>query len=148
MSSTGLEVFDKTLQTTHIWLDEIMAEMGPDRQHAYHVLRAVLHALRDRLPVNDAAHLSAQLPMLVRGIFFEGWRPRPEPTKERSREEFLARVQEGLHGIRPTSPEQAARTVFKVLARHVTGGETEKVRQALPQEIRTLWPVDAGSPAS
>ena len=49
-AATGLEVFDRTLQATHVWLDEIMDELGPDRQHALHVLRAVLHALRDRLP--------------------------------------------------------------------------------------------------
>jgi uncharacterized protein (DUF2267 family) len=56
MSATGLDVFDRTLQITHVWLDDIMAELGPDRQRAYHALRAVLHALRDRLPLNLAAH--------------------------------------------------------------------------------------------
>lgn len=50
MSTNGLEVFDKTIQTTNIWLDEIMDEMGPDRQLAWHTLGAVLRALRDRLP--------------------------------------------------------------------------------------------------
>jgi uncharacterized protein (DUF2267 family) len=73
MSSTGLEAFDKTLQITHVWLDEIMAELGPDRQRAYHALRAVLHALRDRWPLNLAAHLGAQLPLLVRGIYYDNW---------------------------------------------------------------------------
>jgi uncharacterized protein (DUF2267 family) len=140
MSATGLDVFDKTLQTTHIWLNEIAAELGPDRQHAYHVLRAVLHALRDRLPINDAAHLGAQLPLLVRGIFYEGWHPQPETSKERRREAFLEHIQGGLQGIRPTNPEQAARVVFRVIARHVTGGEVEKARQALPQDIQALWP--------
>jgi hypothetical protein len=60
MSATGLDVFDKTLQTTNIWLDEIMAKLGPDRQVAWHVLGAVLHALRDDLvavrAVSPAAH--------------------------------------------------------------------------------------------
>jgi hypothetical protein len=40
MSTTGLEVFDQTLQKTNIW-KEIMAQVGPDRQRAYHALRAV-----------------------------------------------------------------------------------------------------------
>ena len=145
MSATGLEVFDKTLQTTHTWLDEIMAELGPDRQVAYHALRAVLHALRDRLPINDSAHLAAQLPLLVRGIYFDSWHPRPETSRERTQEEFLAHVQQGLQGIRPVNPEQAARAVFGVLARHVTRGEWEKVRQALPREIQALWPQAAAA---
>jgi uncharacterized protein (DUF2267 family) len=34
----------------------------------------MLHALRDRLPPEIAVHLSAQLPMLVRGIYYEGWK--------------------------------------------------------------------------
>ena len=68
MSSTGLDVFDKTLQTTHQWLDDLMEELGPDRQVAWHALGAVLRALRDRLPLGLAAHLGSQLPILVRGV--------------------------------------------------------------------------------
>lgn len=45
MSASGIAVFDKTLQTTHIWLDDLMADQGLDRQLAWHVLGAVLHTL-------------------------------------------------------------------------------------------------------
>jgi uncharacterized protein (DUF2267 family) len=148
MSAKGLDVFDKTLQTTHNWLDEIMAELGPDRQVAYHALRAVLHALRDRLPLELAAHLSAQLPLLVRGIYYDEWHPRPETSKQRSREEFLGHVGEGLRGIRPVNPEQAARAVFGVVARHVSEGQAEKVRQALPKDVQALWPGSANQAGS
>jgi uncharacterized protein (DUF2267 family) len=141
MSATGLEVFDRTLQATHIWLDDIMAELGPDRQRAYHVLRAVLHALRDRLPVVEAAHLGAQLPMLVRGIYYEGWRPQVGPTAPRHLEGFLERVGSELQGIRPISPEQATRTVSGTIVRHVNNGEARQVAHLLPEEIRSLWPV-------
>ncbi len=37
MSATGLEVFDKTLQTTNIWLDEMTSVIGPDRRLAWRV---------------------------------------------------------------------------------------------------------------
>ena len=76
MSMTGLEVFDTTLQKTNEWLDEIMDELAlQDRHTAYVALRGTLHALRDRLPVQEAVHLGAQLPILVRGFYYEGWRP-------------------------------------------------------------------------
>jgi len=73
MSATSLDVFDKTLQTTHIWLDELMAEVGPDRQVAWHVLGAVLRAVRDRIPLEVAVHLGSQLPLLVRGLYYDQW---------------------------------------------------------------------------
>ena len=73
MSATGLEVFDKTVQTTNTWLKEIMEFTGPDRRRAYRVLAAVLHALRDRLTVDEVAQLGAQLPILVRGLYYDQW---------------------------------------------------------------------------
>jgi uncharacterized protein (DUF2267 family) len=144
MSATGLDVFDRTLQITHIWLDDIMAELGPDRQRAYHALRAVLHALRDRLPLNLAAHLGAQLPLLVRGIYYDSWHPQPETSRERKQEEFLEHVRTGLQGPRPIDVMQATRAVFATIGRHVTEGQVEKVRQALPKDIQALWPEVTG----
>jgi len=140
MSATGLEVFDRTLQETNIWLKEIMEDIGPDRQRAYHALRAVLHALRDRLTVEEAAHLSAQLPLLVRGVFFEGWHPANKPLKERTREEFLEHVGQGLRGTQPINTETATRAVFRTIEKHVSPGEVQDVVEMLPKPLRSLWP--------
>jgi uncharacterized protein (DUF2267 family) len=140
MSTTGLEVFDQTLQKTNIWLKDIMGEVGPDRQRAYHALRAVLHTLRDRLTVEEAAHLSAQLPLLIRGIYFEGWHPAHKPTRERAREDFLEQVAERLQGIEPMNPEAATRVVLDVLERHVDPAEVAQVKHMLPKAVRQLWP--------
>ncbi|SDZ22353.1 Uncharacterized conserved protein [Sinorhizobium meliloti] len=71
MSATGLDVFEKTLQTTHIWLGEIMEQHGPDRKVAWHILTVVLRVLRDRLPPEIAAHLGAELPLIVRGAYYD-----------------------------------------------------------------------------
>ncbi|TMB45162.1 MAG: DUF2267 domain-containing protein, partial [Deltaproteobacteria bacterium] len=91
MSATGLEVFDTTLQKTNSWLKELMGILGSqDRHMAYLALRATLHALRDRLTVEEVAHLGAQLPMLIRGFYYEGWDPTGKPLRVRRKEEFLA----------------------------------------------------------
>src|SRR5438270_9550008 len=103
MSTTGLDVFDKTVQTTNIWLDEIMAVMGPDRHVAWHILGAALRTLRDRLPLDEAAHLGAQLPLLVRGLYYDQLHSPSTNHKERHLEEFLARAADGLKDTRPVN---------------------------------------------
>jgi len=140
MSTTGLDVFDKTVQTTNIWLDEIMERMGPDRHVAWHILGAVLRALRDRVPVEEAAHLAAQLPLLVRGTYYDQWHPAAGINKSRTEEEFVEHVAEGLKDTRPVNAREATRTVFGVLERHISGGQVDKIIATLPRHIRGLWP--------
>jgi uncharacterized protein (DUF2267 family) len=140
MSQTGLAAFDSTIQTTNAWLHEVMEELYlRDRHQAYHALRAVLHALRDRLSVDGAAALGAQLPLLVRGIYYEGWHPANKPLKQH-REEFLIHLAQELRGDPPADAEAVAKAVFKVLARHVSGGEIEGVKRSLPGDLRSLLP--------
>lgn len=140
MSATGLEVFDKTLQTTNIWLDEIMDAIGPDRHTAWKVLSTVLHKLRDRLQPDLAAHLAAQLPLLVRGAYYDLYEPAKQPTDSHTAQEFVGEVAEWLADSRPLDPKLAITAVFDVLERHVSAGEIDNVRQALPKGIRDLWP--------
>ncbi len=140
MTQTSLAAFDNTLQTTNIWLNDILERLGWEDQHrAYHALRAVLHALRDRLPVDQAAALAAQLPMLVRGFYYEGWHPHGKPLKERHKPAFLAHIAADFRDDPDVDPERVARAVFQVLSKHVTGGEVEGVKRSLPAEIRSLW---------
>jgi uncharacterized protein (DUF2267 family) len=141
MSTTGLDVFDRTLHRTNSWLSDIMHVLGSqDRHAAYVALRATLHALRDRLPVEEVAQLGAQLPMLVRGSYYEGWDPTTKPLKIRHKDEFLARVAQEIPGDDAADVEQLVRAVFAVLAARVTEGEIEDVRHVLPEEVRRLWP--------
>src|SRR5262249_8945344 len=140
MSRSGITAFDSTLQTTNIWLNDLMNRLGwTDRQRAYHALRAVLHALRDRLPLDQVPAPGAPLPPLIRGPFYEGWHPANKPLKERKKEQFLQHIQ-GAFGNEPSIDEEAiARAVFQVLAQHVSPGEVRHLQFALPSAIRSLW---------
>lgn len=140
MAATGLDAFDKTLHTTNLWLDEISEDIGPDRQLAWHVLGTVLRAIRDAVQVEQSAHLAAQLPLLVRGAYFDQYRPAAQPAAARSHDDFIARIRDDLDGSRPVNPEQAAAAVMGTLNRHVTAGQIKKVRDALPKGIRAIWP--------
>ncbi len=144
MSATGLEVFDKTLQTTNIWLKEICEEIGPDRQIAWHVLGAGLRTLRDRLEPDLAAHLAAELPLVVRGAYYDRYRPSEQPRLIHSRDEFVKCMEADLRNIRPVDPDQALRCVLRVLNRHVPRGQIDKVRASLPADIREMWPEGDG----
>lgn len=139
MSANGLEVFDRTLETTHIWLNEICDDLGPDKQVAWKVLSTVLHKLRDRLTINLAAHFGAQLPLLVRGVYYDQFEPGKMPNASRSREDFVAEVAEWLSDTRPVNPEEAIRSVFRLLSRHISEGQVNKVRDALPKSLRQMW---------
>lgn len=140
MSTTGLEVFDKTLQTTNIWLDEVMDDIGPDRNLAWHALGAVLRTLRDRLPLGLAAHLGAQLPLLVRGAYYDQFQPGHTAERLNTEDEFLAHVMAEFGNVRLINVRLATRSVLSLLSRHVTPGLAENVRSALPNHIRGLWP--------
>ncbi|HWF45480.1 MAG TPA: DUF2267 domain-containing protein [Bryobacteraceae bacterium] len=143
MSVTGLEVFDTTVQKTNEWLQEIMEELGTQsRQEAYDMLRATLQTLRDRLPLEETAHLGAQLPMLIRGFYYEGWRPNLEVLKMH-REEFFECVLAHFTrtALENSDPEPAIRAVFHTLARNITLGEVQKIISVLPSDLKDLWEV-------
>ncbi len=141
MRSTHFETFGRTVQKTNEWLGELRGDLGWDDQHqAYAGLRAVLHALRDRLTLEEAVELGAQLPMLVRGFYYEGWRPAGKSVKERRLDDFLAHVERELPPRRDVDVEELVRAVFRLLDHRVSGGEIEDVKGILPRQLRALWP--------
>lgn len=142
MSSTGLEVFDKTVQETNLWLKRSMELMETEDRHtAYMAIRAVLHALRDRIGPENSVHLAQQLPMLLRGLFYEGWRMSGTPTKERHKDEFLSHVSAGFPPNLDLDADKATKAVFRVMWEKVDPGEVSKVIRMLPKTLGELWPV-------
>ncbi len=144
MSETHVAVLDHTVQETNRWLKAIAEELNfTDRHHAYNALRAVLHALRDRLPPEVAVHLGAQFPMLVRGIYYEGWRMAGKPTKVRSAQEFASRVGAGLPPQFPRDALTVTRGVLEVLWEKLDPGEFAKLQNHLPEQLRSMAPETA-----
>lgn len=135
----GITTLDHTIQETNVWLKRIEEELRLDnRQQAYNALRAVLHALRDRVPPEVAVKLGAQLPLLVRGIYYEGWHPATTPTRERHVEDFAQHVVSQLPREFPVEAAAVARGVFEVLWETLDPGEFEKVMNHLPVELRAM----------
>jgi uncharacterized protein (DUF2267 family) len=140
MSISTVKAFDSTIHKTNTWLKDIMAELGwEDYARAYHALRAVLHALRDRLTVEEATDLAAQLPMLIRGFYYEGWNPSGKPLLDRKKDDFLAHVSRQFGDDPHVDVERVTQVVFAVISNHVTSGEIEDIKRCLPNNIRSLW---------
>jgi uncharacterized protein (DUF2267 family) len=139
MSETEPSIIELAVEKTHIWLKELSHELGDDdRQYAYRALRAVLHALRDRLTVDVAAKLAAQLPTLIRGVYYEDWDPSRTPLPLHDVEEFLDRVAREGHMAGETEASLAVTAVARVLRRHVSAGEIDGVLAVLPDKFRVL----------
>jgi uncharacterized protein (DUF2267 family) len=144
MSTAGLESLDHTVQLAHAWINKLDARVGwESKSRSYRLLRTVMQALRDWLPVNDAVHLGAQLPALLRGVYYEHWRPVATPVPERHRQNFLARVYEAFRTDPILFTSEAVSAVFELLTDRIAAGEIDKVRHALPADLRALWPASS-----
>jgi uncharacterized protein (DUF2267 family) len=130
-------LFDTTVDKTNHVLRRIEHDFGwskDQRKMSYHALRAALHALRERLPMDESAQLAAQLPMLIRGIYYEGWDPSGVPVKL-GREEFLERVRREFRYDDEIDVFQLTQTVLGALRDHIADGEWQDIRSTLPSEL-------------
>jgi uncharacterized protein (DUF2267 family) len=137
MSRTGVDSLDRSIDKTNSWLADVASSFGTeDRRLAYRVTRSWLHILRDRLPVPVAAHMAAQLPELLRGVFYEGWNPSKVPIKF-GRDEYVARFARDAQ-IHHSEVPNAGRTVTSTMRKHMSAGAINEALGVLPSEIRDL----------
>lgn len=136
---TGVQGIDRSMETTNVWLKELSSRLGNgDRQYAYRVLRGFMHTLRDRMPIEESAQLAAQLPHLIRGVYYEGWRPSATPASYHGAREFLDRLAADAALSGDTEASFAAIACFEQMSAHVSSGEMEDVLAVLPAEIREM----------
>lgn len=139
MTSTGLEEFDNTIQKTNELLKEIETAFGWEdrRNQSYGALRAVLHTIRDMLLPEEAVQLSAQLPLLIKGIYFDGWNPSKTP-KRLNREEFLNEIRRQFPFSIEGDIGSVIRVVLTALKKHISLGEAQDIVSGLPKDIKIL----------
>jgi uncharacterized protein (DUF2267 family) len=142
MAHTNVESLDSTIQKTNIVLNNIMNDLNiSDKHTAYSSLRAVLHSIRDFLNPEEAVHLGSQLPMLIRGIYYEDWEMSVGVTHNREAGDFLQQVREDARKA-DINPEEIANKVLNVVCHFIDEGRVRRLVGELPQEVRNLFPIN------
>ena len=140
MSALGLRIIDESVQQANIWINEVNERTGWDnKQRAYRLMRAVLHAVRDHLSPDTAAQLAAQMPIFIRGVYYEAWDPSKTPVRERSKAKFLSRIQHEFQNDPLGDEEAAVGAVLDLLDHRISDGEMENLRRSFSQDIRSLF---------
>ncbi len=143
MPKSRFSSIDKSTQKTKEWLHEVQRELGwEDENMVYIATRSVLQTLRDRLPVEEAVELADELPMVMKGMYYEGYRASGKPEKIKNREEFFQKVHE-KSPRKPLRTEEATRVVFHMLEKKLGGaGEIRQVKHNLPKDLQMLWEIE------
>ena len=141
MSAQGLEAIDHTVHLTHEWINELAGRLGwTSKRSVLRLMRAVLLQIRDRVPQDELAQFSAQLPLLVRGMLFEGWVPRKTIDKKRDISVFAAEIASRMGDDPEYRGVEDTRYVFDLLNNRISRGEVNDLRAGLPESLRNLWP--------
>ncbi|MEV4122047.1 DUF2267 domain-containing protein [Micromonospora sp. NPDC049645] len=142
MADAMISAFESSLDKTNLILKDIENAYGwpkERRNQSYAALRTVLHLLRDRLPVDESVEFAQQLPVLVRGIYFDGWVPSDVPIKL-NRDDFLYEVRQGFPYDAEGGAERVTQVVLDTLRRHVTQGEWQDVKDTMPKDLAVMMP--------
>jgi uncharacterized protein (DUF2267 family) len=137
----SINEFQTAVPAVEEWLQDLQQRLQwQDRAKVYQAFLVTLHALRDSLPREEAIYVGAQLPPLLRGLYYEGWHPSGRVATARSRSAFLERIQDGVHRDPGIDAEQVGHAVFSLLADRLPAGELEEARAATPEALRMFWP--------
>jgi uncharacterized protein (DUF2267 family) len=138
---TNIQSLNDAVPDVETWLTNLTQRLGwHDRERVYLALMATLHALRDSLPRDEAIYLGAQLPVLLRGLYYEGWHPSARIARTKSRSAVIERIQEGVHRDPGIDAENVAEAVFALLAERMPAAELEDAKAATPSALRMFWP--------
>jgi len=140
MTAQGLEVIDHSVHLAHEWINELAGRLDwTSKRSALRLMRVTLHHIRDHLSPDELAQLSAQLPVIIRGFFFEGWVPKKAPIKERHAEDFIAFINNQMSNTEEYRGRDDIKCVFDLLNARLSRGEIEDVRASLSEDLRQLW---------
>ncbi|OBI32952.1 DUF2267 domain-containing protein [Mycobacterium sp. E2238] len=136
-TKTKVAALDHATDAAHTWVNDVAKEFDTeDREFAYRVLRAWLHTLRDRLTVEASAHFAAQLPDLIRGVFYQAWNPTAVPDKYDAKAYAVRFSREANIALEDVGKAASATTA--AVLHHLPAAQIDKALGQLPMEIRKM----------
>ncbi|OBG92799.1 hypothetical protein A5697_00215 [Mycobacterium sp. E3251] len=136
-TKTKVAALDHAIDAAHTWVNDVAKEFDTeDREFAYRVLRAWLHTLRDRLTVEASAHFAAQLPDLIRGVFYQAWNPTAVPDKYDAKAYAVRFSREANIALEDVGKAASATTA--AVLHHLPVAQIDKALGQLPMEIRKM----------
>lgn len=124
-------------------LNELAIKLG-DKENiprAARVLRCTLHTLRRCLSIEESLHLIAQLPMIIKAVYVEGWKV-SHGERIKNWDEFLLDLfdADGMSAGSDFENRQTASwavaAVFSVLMVHISEGEMTDMIAQLPAHLK------------
>lgn len=138
--------FKKYVQKAEEFINEVAVELGDpsDKAKAGRILRAVLHALREQITPTESMQLIAQLPVLIKSIYIDGWKLGNKAHRVHKVNDFIEVVREfgksGTSSDFSTDMEvkQAVHAVITVIKNHTSEGEIADIIAVLPTDLKPL----------
>ncbi len=134
--------FDKYAAKGNEIVNMLAEDLVIHKDNAGRILRAVLHALRKRLTLEESFQLISQLPMALKGIYIDGWKVLANNKRISHLKEFLDEIrhEDGLTAGYDFGNDERAKiavsAVFRTLQFFISKGEMEDIVSVLPNEIK------------
>ncbi|PRY11343.1 uncharacterized protein (DUF2267 family) [Pontibacter ummariensis] len=144
--------FDKFSQEANEYIKHLAENMGHpgEEEKTLIVVRAVLHALRDRITISESFHVLSQLPMILRGIYVDQWQYREEPLKIENLEAFkeVVKQEQAKYGETEFDWGQHTEDLISMVltslgTRYLTEGQLQHIATQMPKDLQPLFPVQA-----
>ncbi|HEV8286179.1 MAG TPA: DUF2267 domain-containing protein [Chitinophagaceae bacterium] len=141
-----VNVFDNHCQEANRFIKDLALQLGSpdDTDHAIRILRCVFKALRRRIIPDESLHIISQLPLILKGLYVDGWDINEPLSEAKTFDEFLFDIRNNTEtsaSVDFANDELARKkitTVFSALKEFVSEGELNHIRDELPKEIAEI----------
>ena len=137
--------FDKYATHGNAFLAKLADElnMPNDKERVMHVLKSVLHGIRNRISAEESAQFISQLPMMIKAVYVDGWQIGKHQARVATYEAFVAEVYHLGGGFNELTfcslmeVERGIEGVLKVLKHYISEGEFNDVLASMPQKLQS-----------